>query len=175
MEVALLPEPQTKAEMIARYKAARANLNPKPQYLLRPDKAPPVVPPPEVVVDAPPLRPMARLLLSLGAWIVEKPPEPLIPYHLQNSVRRIQQLTAREMGTSVPDMVSNRRTARMALARQIAMWIAKEKTPNSYPSIGRSFGNRDHTTVMHAWRKIERLRHCDPEIAYHIHRIVAAL
>lgn len=171
----MLAEPQTKAEMIARYKAARARLNPKPQYLLRPDKAPPVTPPPEVVVDEPPLRPMAKLLLSLGAWIVERPPEPIIPYHLQNSIRRIQQLTAREMGVSWSDMVSNRRTAQMALARQVAMWIAKERTPNSYPAIGRQFGNRDHTTVLHAWRKIERLRHSDPDLAYHINRIVAAL
>jgi hypothetical protein len=170
----MLAEPRTEAEIVARYKAVRNRLN-KPQYLARPDKAPPVVPAPLVVVDDPWLRRQDTLILSFGAWIIQRAPAPLIPYHLQNRVKRIQQITAKEMRVSVSDMVSQRRTALVALARQIAMWVCKEKTVHSYPDIGEQFGGRDHTTALHAWRKIERLRYSDPEIALHIERIVAAL
>jgi chromosomal replication initiator protein len=62
------------------------------------------------------------------------------------------------------EMKSARRSREYARPRQIAMYLAKQVTPKSYPEIGRLFGNRDHTTVMHACRQIEKLRREDPEM-----------
>lgn len=62
------------------------------------------------------------------------------------------------------EMVSARRAREVARPRQIAMYLAKQLTPRSLPEIGRKFGGRDHTTVIHAVRQIERLRGLDTEI-----------
>jgi len=59
------------------------------------------------------------------------------------------------------DMVSARRARAVARPRQVAMYLAKQLTPRSLPEIGRKFGGRDHTTVMHAIRRIEELRALD--------------
>lgn len=63
------------------------------------------------------------------------------------------------------DMVSARRTRSIARPRQMAMYLAKKLTPRSYPEIGRKFGGRDHTTVLHGVRKIEELISQDPQVA----------
>jgi len=65
----------------------------------------------------------------------------------------------------VSDILSKRRTRSVARPRQMAMALAKELTNNSYPEIGNSFGGRDHTTVIHAVRKIIELRADDHDIA----------
>lgn len=65
----------------------------------------------------------------------------------------------------VSDILSKRRTRSVARPRQMAMALAKELTNNSYPEIGNSFGGRDHTTVIHAVRKVEELRGDDHDIA----------
>lgn len=65
----------------------------------------------------------------------------------------------------VSDLISKRRTASLARARQIAMALAKELTNHSLPELGRAFGGRDHTTVLHAFRKIQELRKIDPSVA----------
>ncbi len=62
------------------------------------------------------------------------------------------------------EMVSARRAREVARPRQIAMYLAKQLTPRSLPEIGRRFGGRDHTTVIHAVRQIEKLRAMDSEI-----------
>jgi chromosomal replication initiator protein len=59
------------------------------------------------------------------------------------------------------DLLSSRRTAVVVKPRQIAMYLAKTLTLRSLPEIGRRFGGRDHTTVLHAVRKIESLSHAD--------------
>jgi chromosomal replication initiator protein len=64
----------------------------------------------------------------------------------------------------VADFLSKRRTRSVARPRQMAMALAKELTNNSYPEIGNSFGGRDHTTVMHAVKKIKELRSLDHDI-----------
>ncbi len=64
----------------------------------------------------------------------------------------------------VADIHSKRRTRSVARPRQMAMALAKELTNNSYPEIGNSFGGRDHTTVIHAVRKMEELRTDDTDI-----------
>ena len=58
----------------------------------------------------------------------------------------------------VSDLISKRRTSSLARARQIAMALAKELTNHSLPELGRAFGGRDHTTVLHAFRKIQELK-----------------
>ena len=62
------------------------------------------------------------------------------------------------------DLVSERRAVTIARPRQIAMYLAKRLTTRSLPEIGRKFGNRDHSTVIHAVRRIEELRGKDSEI-----------
>jgi chromosomal replication initiator protein len=62
-------------------------------------------------------------------------------------------------------MISERRAPRGRPARQVAMWLAKQITTRSLPDIGRRFGGRDHTTVLHAVRRIEALKAEDPALA----------
>jgi len=69
----------------------------------------------------------------------------------------IQKLVASHYNVSRADIVSSRRTANVVLPRQVAMYLSKALTPRSLPEIGRRFGGRDHTTVIHAVRKIENL------------------
>ena len=61
------------------------------------------------------------------------------------------------------EMKSKRCSRSIARPRQIAMYLARDLTPQSLPDIGRRFGNRDHTTVMHAIRVVDRLREQDEE------------
>jgi chromosomal replication initiator protein len=64
--------------------------------------------------------------------------------------------------------LSSRRTANVVRPRQVAMYLAKQLTLRSLPEIGRRFGGRDHTTVLHAVRKIENLVHTDTSLAEEI-------
>ncbi len=72
-------------------------------------------------------------------------------------IEDIQKLVASHYNVSRADILSSRRTANVVRPRQIAMYLAKTLTPRSLPEIGRRFGGRDHTTVLHAVRKIEAL------------------
>ena len=69
----------------------------------------------------------------------------------------------------VADMYSKKRTRTVARPRQVAMWLAKELTPISYPAIGEAFGGRDHTTVLHACRTISEMRLKDTGINHDLH------
>ena len=89
-------------------------------------------------------------------------------------IEEIQRIVARQYNVSRADLLSSRRTANVVRPRQVAMYLAKQLTLRSLPEIGRRFGGRDHTTVLHAVRKIENLvqhRHLagrgdrDPEAA----------
>jgi chromosomal replication initiator protein len=66
------------------------------------------------------------------------------------------------------DLLSSRRTANVVRPRQVAMYLAKVLTLRSLPEIGRRFGGRDHTTVLHAVRKIENLAGTDSALAEEI-------
>jgi chromosomal replication initiator protein len=87
----------------------------------------------------------------------------------QVSVEFIQKTVADFYKMKVADMYSKRRPANIALPRQIAMYLAKELTQKSLPEIGELFGGRDHTTVLHAVRKITELRQHRPELNHQIH------
>ena len=83
-------------------------------------------------------------------------------------IEDIQRIVARQYNVSRADLLSSRRTANVVRPRQIAMFLAKTLTLRSLPEIGRRFGGRDHTTVLHAVRKIENLVHSDTALAEEI-------
>lgn len=68
-------------------------------------------------------------------------------------------------------MKGKKRNKHIVLPRQIAMYISRELTDNSLPKIGKEFGGKDHTTVIHAHEKIENLVDEDPEITDNIQKI----
>lgn len=83
-------------------------------------------------------------------------------------IEDIQRIVARRYNVSRGDLLSSRRTANVVRPRQIAMYLAKTLTLRSLPEIGRRFGGRDHTTVLHAVRKIEDLVGHDGALAEEI-------
>jgi chromosomal replication initiator protein len=87
----------------------------------------------------------------------------------QISVENIQKTVADFFNMKVADMYSKKRPANIARPRQIAMYLAKELTQKSLPEIGELFGGRDHTTVLHAVRKIGADRSKNPELNHELH------
>jgi chromosomal replication initiator protein len=90
--------------------------------------------------------------------------------HLRGGEKRvtvddIQKAAAEHFGLKQADLISERRNRAIARPRQAAMWLAKQLTTRSLPDIGRRFGGRDHTTVLHAVRRIDELRAGDPQLA----------
>ncbi len=83
-------------------------------------------------------------------------------------IEDIQRVVARQYNVSRADLLSSRRTANVVRPRQVAMYLAKVLTLRSLPEIGRRFGGRDHTTVLHAVRKIETLAGNDSAFAEEI-------
>jgi chromosomal replication initiator protein len=83
----------------------------------------------------------------------------------QVSVDAIQKRVAAHYDVRVSEMFSARRARNIARPRQVAMYLAKNLTSLSYPDIGRQFGGRDHTTVMHAVKTIENLSKSDGQLA----------
>jgi chromosomal replication initiator protein len=83
-------------------------------------------------------------------------------------IEDIQRIVARQYNVSRADLLSSRRTANVVRPRQVAMYLAKILTLRSLPEIGRRFGGRDHTTVLHAVRKIENLVGNDTALAEEI-------
>jgi chromosomal replication initiator protein len=79
-------------------------------------------------------------------------------------IEDIQRVVARHYSVTRTELVSARRTRTVVKPRQVAMYLAKVMTPRSLPEIGRRFGNRDHTTVLHAVRKIEGLAKDDNKL-----------
>ncbi len=81
------------------------------------------------------------------------------------TIEEIQKRVAEHFNIRVSDMHSARRARSVARPRQVAMYLAKQLTSRSLPEIGRKFGGRDHTTVMHAVRKVDELRERDASFA----------
>ncbi len=81
------------------------------------------------------------------------------------TIEEIQKKVAEHFNIRIADMHSARRARQVARPRQVAMYLAKQLTSRSLPEIGRKFGGRDHTTVMHAVKKIEELRSLDSGFA----------
>ena len=87
------------------------------------------------------------------------------------NVESIQNIVAVYFNLNIQEMLSPRRSRSLARPRQIAMYLAKKYTTNSLPDIGRKFSNRDHTTVIHAVKKIDELVKNDNEIKHSITEI----
>ena len=81
------------------------------------------------------------------------------------TIEEIQKKVAQHFNIRTSDMHSARRARSVARPRQVAMYLAKQLTSRSLPEIGRKFGGRDHTTVMHAVKKVDELRERDPSFA----------
>ena len=81
------------------------------------------------------------------------PANPKPEHRAVRSVSEIQAAACEHFGLSREELLSSARTPRIAWPRQVAMYLARELTGESLPSIGRHFGGRDHTTVLHAWRR----------------------
>lgn len=80
-------------------------------------------------------------------------------------ISEIQRACANLYGVTVTDIISARRTADVVLPRQVASYLAKKLTLCSLPEIGRRFGGRDHTTILHGVRKMAHMIQIDPEMA----------
>lgn len=83
---------------------------------------------------------------------------------INGTVRRIQGIVCRHYGVTFTDLISERRQAHIVRPRMVAMYLAKKYTTRSLPQIGRKFGGRDHTTVLHSVNKIPKLMETDAEL-----------
>lgn len=91
------------------------------------------------------------------------------------TIADIQKLVADHYGIPLVEMTSERRAHDVARPRQVAMYLAKQLTPKTLPQIGRYFGGRDHTTVIHAVRQVEKRREEDAEVALAVNKLTADL
>jgi chromosomal replication initiator protein len=91
------------------------------------------------------------------------------------TVDEIQELVCVEFGVSRDTLLSAERTARVAWARHVAMYLAREHTDHTLPAIGRAFGGRNHSTVLHACKSTAKRMQADPEAYQVINTLVARL
>ncbi|WP_018227465.1 chromosomal replication initiator protein DnaA [Methyloversatilis universalis] len=96
-------------------------------------------------------------------------------HNRQITLEFIQKTVSDYYKIKVSEMYSKKRTRAIARPRQVAMFLAKELTPESYPAIGESFGGRDHTTVLHACRTIADLRLKDEVLNHDLHVLIQTL
>jgi chromosomal replication initiator protein len=87
------------------------------------------------------------------------------------SVEDIQRVVCHHFKLRSTDLLSKDRHKSIAFARHVAMYLCKQRLKCSFPELGRAFGNRDHTTVISAVRKVEALRSTDPEVRGHLEAI----
>jgi chromosomal replication initiator protein len=87
------------------------------------------------------------------------------------SVEDIQRAVCTHFRLSNADLLSKDRHKSVAFARQVAMYLCRQRLKCSFPELGRAFGNRDHTTVMSAVRRVEELRAKDPQVNAHLEAI----
>lgn len=92
-------------------------------------------------------------------------------YSEKNSVNRIQRIVAEYFQVSVEDMKSKKRSANLAFPRQVAMYLCRKLTNESFPKIGIEFGGKDHSTVMHSVEKIEKEINTNKELANIIEKL----
>ena len=91
------------------------------------------------------------------------------------TLSQCERVVGREFEASIVDMRSHSRSAALSIARQVAMYIGRHRTGQSYAAIGRHFGGRNHTTVLHACRRVEKLLQTDPEFAKRVEMVHSRL
>ena len=77
-------------------------------------------------------------------------------YSEKNNINRIQRIVAEHFQVTVDDLKSKKRSANLAFPRQVAMYLCRKLTDESFPKIGIEFGGKDHSTVIHSVEKIEK-------------------
>jgi chromosomal replication initiator protein len=87
------------------------------------------------------------------------------------TVEEIQRAVCGHFRITNSDLLSKDRHKSVAFARQVAMYLCRQRLKSSFPELGRAFGNRDHTTVMSAVRRVEELRVKDPQVNAHLEAI----
>jgi chromosomal replication initiator protein len=82
----------------------------------------------------------------------------------QVTIERIQELVSDSFGLSLGELCGDKRSQNIVYPRQVAMYLSRELTDSSLPKIGKQFGGRDHTTVIHATSKIARMIREDRDV-----------
>jgi chromosomal replication initiator protein len=93
----------------------------------------------------------------------------------RRTLEEIQRQTCEACGVTLEELLSPSRAQRVAFARQVAMYLARELTDATLPAIGRAFGNRNHTTVLHACRRVAERIAVDAEAYDAVQRLTEAL
>jgi chromosomal replication initiator protein len=91
--------------------------------------------------------------------------QPKRPHSTEITIAQIQRIASIQCGVSIAALISPQRTEEVALCRHVAMYLSYILTNNSYQYIGRMFGNRKHTTVLHGVNRITKLIEQDSEVA----------
>ena len=91
------------------------------------------------------------------------------------TVERIQEVVSAHFKVPLHLLISSKRSKEVAMARQVAMYLSRELTKNSFPDIGRQFGGKDHTTVLHGYKQIKRLVENDGQFKAEIDQLVTRL
>lgn len=154
----------TEADLKSHYRAIKKRLNAGPV----PAKTP----------DFVAVRPLADIVVTVAKPVVVAAPAILacdMPQRRVPRMEEIQRVVAHRYSLRRIDLLSSRRTANVVRPRQVAMYLAKTLTLRSLPEIGRRFGGRDHTTVLHAVRKIGEMVRNDAQFAAEIDAVRAAV
>ncbi len=119
----------------------------------------------------------AEIVVS-GVNITAQPAVGLVPVGSLKKIApiaSIQRFICSRYGISMTDLNGKLRTAKVVTPRQIAMYLCRKVTSRSLPEIGRKFGERDHTTVLHSVQKIESMMANSPEFAKEVQAIAKAI
>ena len=169
-----LRECKTAAEVIANIKAVKARIKlwkpvPDPAEQRPRVEQRPIVEMPQISTWCP------VYIAKPDTVVLVEPEDPEPPPRPAPTMLDIKKAVASYFSISIFELVAHRHDAKLVRMRQIAMYLAKKLTARSLPQIGRHFDGRDHTTVMHAIRKIERLRPTDDVLNEQIRALEGAL
>lgn len=114
-------------------------------------------------------------ILRPSGYVTYGPAAPLVIVRPRLTVARIQAAVCDFYGLDIGSMTTQSREKRVARPRQVAMYLANRLTPKTSTAIGRCFGNRDHTTVLHAIKRIEQLQCVDEDLADDVRDLSEAL
>lgn len=131
--------------------------------------------PPEIVHEIVPLIAMAEPVVEAPLVCYPVIPNPTTEQAKRLLVSEIQRAVVRNFGTPLEEMVSERRDQFLVLPRQVAMYLTRKRTSLGTKTIGRFFGNRDHSTVIHGVNRVRELMAFDPVLRARIEFIDAGL
>ena len=161
LQIAYNSEPRDAAELVARYRDVKRRLNP---------------PKIRILIQAAPIK------TPIGNGPEKAEPIGIVPRferEIEASCNRFSskraeaalEMVVERTGFAIGDIMSRRRLAPIVAARQEAMWVVKIATDWSLPRLGRFFNGRDHTTVLHSLRKMEKRAERDPELGAYMTEI----